>query len=168
MNLKIRIATKRDIESIAKVARECFPLDYVSSNKKMKEDEIAKSWIEKHMLLDPFGLVTVAELENEIVGFVLYFMIGGLSGVVHIEQVAVSPSFQKKGIGTTMMSKSEDILRNLLSEKLDTNLKKLVLTTSSENPGSHKLYKNQGYKMVVNLGEMFFSGDEIMYEKDLR
>ncbi len=165
MNRKIRLANSNDVSAIAEIAVKCFPQDYISMNSKLDKNEVSRNWIEKHLLMEPFGFITVAEQDNKVVGFGLYFMIGGLSGVMHAEQIAVDPNFQRKGIGSNLMIESENILKDYLLLNLDTKLKKIVLTTSSENPSSHDLYKKQGYKLVANLGEMFFSGDEIMYEK---
>ena len=83
--------------------------------------------------------ILVAEINNEIVGFIIsstYLFYDGNRG--YIEDICVKEEFKKKGIGTKLMQKAEDYFK-------EKGIKTFNLMTSKKND-VFKFYEKLGYK----------------------
>ena len=146
----------------------CFPNDYKKGKSDVASKDISMNWITQRMNLDPFSFVFVAETipSKKIIGFAIYLMIGGLSGVVELELIGVDEKYRKRGIGSQIIIKSEPIVARLLQLRFSKPLYKLLLTTSIENPSSHSFYKKHGYILTGNLGKLYWNTEEAVYTKE--
>ncbi len=170
MSYIIRLAKPEEYIDVAHVAKVCFPTDYKKGGDKESKKEIAEDWTRKRMDLFPYSITFVA-VDNEtskIVGYGLYLMIGGLSGVVQLEQLAVLPEYQRRGIGRQIMEEAEPLIEKHLTDNFNIKLFKFVLTTSMDNPSSHQLYIKQGYTKTGDLGVLFYEHVEVMYSKEYK
>ncbi len=138
MNPEIRIRAARtgDLERILSVYREAG----ISARGNLGAEEAARVFakIESY----PDYTVFVAEDSRNLVGtFALLIMDnlangGSPSGVV--EDVAVAPAAQGKGIGRAMMSYAADRCR-------ERGCYKMTLSSNAERAGAHAFYESLGF-----------------------
>lgn len=89
------------------------------------------SWQErfrKHIAVR--GLIWVAEVENQIVGFVVVVKEEG-----RLDQLFVAPAYQHRGIGSALLGKAKEICPQ-----------KLTTDTLQRNTQSRKFYEKHGFK----------------------
>lgn len=136
MNLQIREATQDDLPRVLEVYRKAG-LDTDGSLTAREASEIMKS-----MHAYPNYKLFVSEEDSQIVGtFALLIMDnlahkGAKSGVV--EDVAVLPSLQGKGIGKRMM-------RFALNRCKDYGCYKMMLSSNESRTAAHKFYESLGF-----------------------
>ena len=80
-------------------------------------------------------------------------------GVMYIFEVAVSPSHHRKGLGTMLMKKAEDIAKEM-------KLHKIYLETG-KTWGTSTFYKRLGYKQTGIFPKHFGGHDYLQYSKFL-
>ena len=109
----------------------------------------------KSFLVDRFNnkesIILVAEEENKLVGFTqLYptFSSVSLQRFYILNDLYVSPSFRKKGVGKLLLNSAQDLIRKL-------GYKGLSLETANDNPAQH-LYEREGWKVDQDYLHMFW------------
>ena len=78
----------------------------------------------------------------------------------HILSIDVEPSFQGRGMGSSLLS-------SLLSSAKDMGKKKCVLVVSCDNEKALGLYKKFGFKTQGRIEGYYPSSDAFVMEKDL-
>ena len=107
---------------------------------------------------DPSREVYIAWLQDEIAGFIIVEMSGTFKG--YIKSICVSPSHRNKGIGSKLMSYTEN---RILSETPN-----VFLLVSSFNTGALRLYKRLGYERIGELKDFIIEGySEILMRKTI-
>lgn len=99
----------------------------------MHSDEEVRQWIEKYLI--PHEHVTVAKIENKIVGMCVTSL---HSNVSWIEHLYLDPDYIRKGIGTS-----------LLLEAIERLKKPIRLYTFQENELAKQFYKKYGFRAVA-------------------
>lgn len=104
------------------------------------------------------GNVWVLEDENQIAGFAICEMDGG---IVHVVTVDVDPAFRRKGFGEALMGAAETYYRKK-------GIKKMSLEVHVDNP-AQMLYFKLGYR-VVGVKEGYYANGSmgITMTKQLR
>ena len=101
------------------------------------------------------GKLHVVELEGEVAGFVVFYPRGDH---LHVENVAVLPSAQGKGIGKALLSFAEDQARRL-------GLPAVELYTNVKMVENQAFYPALGYVETDRREEDGFS--RVFYRKEL-
>jgi GNAT superfamily N-acetyltransferase len=158
----IRESKEEDIPAIAKVAVSCFPQDYIDDD----GIKYAEAWVKERLSMNTFARYHVAENDGKIVGFVYHLMIGGLSGVVQLEQIGVDPNHRQKGIGVKLILESETFWKKYLLKEFKKPLYKMLLTTSKINNVAHNLYAKCGFKYETTMRKLYFGNDEEIWVKE--
>ena len=147
--MNIRPARLGDLDSVERCADAAYRL-YVSRIGKKPAPMVAdfRAQIEA-------GQVHVIEVEAAVAGFIVLYR---RRDHIHIENVAVFPTQQGKGLGRTLLSFAEEEARrrNLSTIELYTNVK---MTENLE------LYPKLGYEEIDRRDEDGFS--RVFYRKDL-
>jgi ribosomal protein S18 acetylase RimI-like enzyme len=100
--------------------------------------------------------VYVAEVEDQLVGFVVLVMRGSFVG--YVQSLGVWPDWRGQGIGRRLMQYAE---ARVFSESPN-----LFVCASSFNPGARRLYENLGYQQIGELVDYIVPGQsEILYRK---
>ncbi len=124
MDLIIRQAEEKDIQSMADMDRICFSVPW------------SKEAFEKEIHENHLALYVVAELEERMVGY------AGLWRIVdegHITNVAVHPDFRRRGIG-------EALVGVLLDYTLRDGIKSHTLEVRASNHRAISLYEKYGFR----------------------
>lgn len=154
MSIKIHPLKKNEIKKVAEIASQCFS--------GLKPFEEAKKWVSCNFQAFPRMKYFVAKINGEITGYILWMEKGGFrkEAVLELEQIAVSPDFQGKGIGTILIKESlKEIKKDL--KKRDAKLKIIEVTTSTENQ-AQKLYKKTLDAKPEAKIKKLFRGDEVI------
>jgi ribosomal protein S18 acetylase RimI-like enzyme len=128
--IELRLMTETDIPRVAEVDAAAF--DRLWQN---TEQALQKAF-------DQASLVTVVELEGEIVGYQLSTtnIIGG-----HLARLAVLPELQGKGIGKFLLT---DMIHQFTHRGIHT----ISVNTQNDNTSSLSLYKSIGF---IETGERY-------------
>jgi ribosomal protein S18 acetylase RimI-like enzyme len=164
--ITIREAKKEDIESMIKIGIQCFPYDFQDGTGNDNSYANAKDWFSERFSNKSFSRYHVAEYEGKIVGYVFHIMIGGLSGVVQLEQIGVDAGKREMGVGTELIMGAEKFWKNYLPKRFGKPLYKMLLTTSKINDNAHNLYKKCGFEYDTTMKEIYWGNDEEIWIKE--
>jgi ribosomal protein S18 acetylase RimI-like enzyme len=149
--MKIRSMITQDILDVAKIHKEVFSRQLQS-----------EQWIYSNFNAYPRIRLFVAENDKEILGYVQWIEKSGFrkEAVLELEQIAVLPSKQKQGIGSSLISESLKLIKEELNQR-NAFIKHILVSTRTDNE-AQKLYKKvlnaQPEVIVSNL----FSADEVL------
>ncbi|RMF32288.1 MAG: GNAT family N-acetyltransferase [Candidatus Nitrosothermus koennekii] len=127
----------------------------------MNDINIVKEWIRLKYLGYPANRYYVIE-DNEIKGYILWIELGGFrkDAVIELEQIAITPKEQGKGLGSRLIKESlKDVIKEL--EIRGSRLKLVKVTTGTENQ-AQRLYKKALNAKPVAVIPDFFRGDEVI------
>jgi len=118
-------------------------------------------WLECNINAFPRILCFVAEFKDEIVGYIIWSQKSGFrkEAVIELEQIAVLPDYQRKGIGSKLINNSiVNVKREL--KKLNSILKHIVVTTRADNYAQNLFEKTLGVKAEATISNLY-SADEV-------
>lgn len=124
MDMVIRQAEERDIESMAQLDQLCFAAPW---SEKSFQEEIVQNQM---------AFYIVAEINQQIVGY------AGLWRILdegHITNIAVHPDFRKKGIG-------ESLVMLLMAHTVQEGILSHTLEVRQSNSAAICLYRKLGFK----------------------
>ncbi len=153
-DIKIQPLRKEEIGKVAQIASQSFS--------GLKEPRKAWQWVNCNFRGFPRMKYFVAKSEEKIVGYILWMEKGGFrnSAVLELEQIAVSPDFRGRGIGTKLIEESfKTICRSLAKRKA--NLKVVEVTTGTENRAQRLYKKTLGATPEAKITNLF-RGDEVI------
>ena len=152
--IKIELAEISDLDRIMKIIEACAT-DLISKNifqwsEKYPNREVFKADIKKNELY-------VCKHKLEVIGCIVLCSIKDLEYKnvkwltkddqnLYIHRLAVDPTFQKKGVGKSLMDFSEEYAQ-------ENGFKSVRLDTFSQNKRNNKFYKSRQY---VQLSDVFF------------
>ncbi len=149
--MKIRSMKKQDLLDVSKVHKEVFSRQLHS-----------EQWITCNFNAYPRIRYFIAENNETILGYIQWIEKSGFRKevVLELEQIAVLPSQQKRGIGTLLISESLKMIKEELKQR-DAIIKHVLVSTRTDNE-AQKLYKKvlnaQPECVISNL----FSADEVV------
>ncbi len=149
--MKIRPFHKDDLQETADVHKASF----------IRQKQ-SLEWIECSSRAYPKSQLYVAEASRgELVGYIHWTQKSGFRPevVLELEQLAVHPNFQGKGIGTQLIQNSLPLVQKQLSER-DARIKHIVVTTRSDNY-AQKLYQKTLNAQVEATISNLYSADEV-------
>lgn len=156
--IKIQPLKKQEIIKVAEIASQCF--------KGLKDIKKARKWISCNFKAYPRMKYFVARKDKEILGYILWMEKGGFrkEAVLELEQIAVSPKYQGKGIGAKLIKESLIEIKKDL-KKRNSKLKLIEVTTGTENQ-AQKLYKKTlGAEPEAVLKNIFRGNEVIMLKR---
>ena len=122
----------------------------------------AYAWVTGNARCFPRMQYFVAELDGEILGYVLWMEKGGYrdESVWELEQIAVKGGFKDKGIGTLLIKESLRHIRKYLAAR-GSWLKIVEVTTGTENEAQRLYRKTLGAEVEATVKDLF-RGDEVI------
>jgi len=152
--MKVKRASKKELKKIAEIASENFS--------GLKEKNKALKWIACNFNAYPRMQYFVAELDNKIIGYILWLEKGGFrsESVWELEQIAVKKLFQGQGVGTELINQSLEGIKKYL-QKRGSQLKAIEATTGKDNLAQN-LYKKTLAANAECVIKDLFRGDEVV------
>lgn len=146
--VKIRLATKDDIDSVIAINIECLPEHYPYS-----------FWLEH---LEKWGDVFyVAEVDGHVVGYVLTRVEEGFSRcrgeeakIGHIVSVAVKEEYRGRGIATALLTAAISALRSIYG------VEEIQLEVRISNYKAIKLYEKLGFIKAERIKNYYLDGED--------
>jgi len=148
--MNVRQMTALDIRLVAEVHRTVF-----------SRQTMSRDWIQCNFNAYPRMQLFVAEEGGIIAGYILWTQKSGFrkTVVLELEQLAVAPDYQKKGIGKQLVVESIPFVRANLAER-DAHLKHIIVTTRADNNAQEfykKILRAETEATIVDL----YSADEV-------
>jgi len=149
--LIIRLMTEKDLPSAALVHKSAFVRQNYSNE-----------WLECNLNAFPRYLIYVADIDNEIVGYIIWVQKSGFrpEAVLELEQLAVMPNYQGNGIGRKLIVESLPQVKSQLALK-QSILKHVLVTTRADNY-AQELYKSTLGAEVETTISNLYSADEVL------
>ena len=154
MSQRIRKAQKADLVRIAEIYAACFP-----------REESHFEWIDAIYHSYPKGVYYVLEVNNEVIGYILWCFKNGFrkKSIIELEQVGVHPDFSGKGFGRVLIKDSFDEFKALVKEQ--GFVVGALLVTTSEGNYAESLYKSILGVETASKIQGYGSGNELILYK---
>jgi len=150
--INIRSIRYEDIDSICEIMTSIEPYTILGYTKDQCSELILASVEE--------GWGVVAEINGDIVGFIVFRVFDGFPLGGYIRAIGVDPRYRSMGIGSSLLSYAENIIFKYR--------KNIFLLVSSFNSGAIEFYKKRGYQVVGVIKDAVIKGaDEIIMRKAL-
>ena len=147
--MKIRKATKKDVQGIALVLKESYNIDSIEEGKATFLSEFMK------------GInYIVAEEQGKIIGITTWVMHGLYKhGLIELDRIAVLPEYRGKGISKKIYQALIDDAKKEY-EREGKKLRKLFLLTHASNARAHSFYEKIGLKHETTLKSHYYSNED--------
>ncbi len=141
---------KGDLNKVAAIHAGAFP-----------RQKQSKEWLSCTLKASPRTLCFVIEQNNLIEGYIIWAQKSGFRPevVIELEQVAISPSQQNKGLGQYLIEQSLSQVKEQLSA-LDSSLKHILVSTRADNHAQSIYRKVLGAEVEATISNLF-SADEV-------
>lgn len=147
----IRRFRESDLSATAEVHSRAFP-----------RQGLSEEWLACNARAFPRTQIFVAQEREEVRGYVLWTQKAGFraEAVLELEQIAVSPEHQGRGIGEVLIRESLSAVVGHLAER-EARLKSILVTTRADNR-AQRLYRRVLEVEVAAVVEGLYSADEVI------
>jgi len=143
-NIICRLSTKNDIKKIISISKEAFKYSRFQIDKRLAVsyyNKIQTQWIINYFNGKRANKLIVAENKNrDICGFMLIFL---YKKKMHIDLIATSNKFQRKGVGKSMIF--------FAAKKFFKDNFEISVGTQKKNMSSIKFYNKLGFKIKKKI-----------------
>ncbi|EPP23023.1 Acetyltransferase [Vibrio fluvialis PG41] len=149
--MTVRFMLAEDIPAAALVHQSAFP-----------RQRHSQQWLQCNFNAAPRYLCFVAQQVNEIVGYIIWVQKSGFrpEAVLELEQLAVAPEHQGKGIGRELIAASLPLVKAQLSKQGST-LKHILVTTRADNFAQQLYRETLGAEVETTISNLY-SADEVL------
>jgi ribosomal protein S18 acetylase RimI-like enzyme len=148
---------KDDISLIANVHSKAF-----------SRQRDSKKWIECNFNAAPRMQYFVAIQNSMVVGYIHWTQKSGFreEAVLELEQIAVLPSFQGKGIGRRLIDESLPIMKEVLKQN-SSSLKHVIITTRADNYAQRLYRSTLGAEVECTIKDLYSADEVIMVARNV-
>ncbi len=148
--IEVIAASNEHIEAIAKIHHMAF----------VRQSD-SRQWIECNYRAFPRMMLFCAVKADQVVGYIMWNQKSGFRHevVLELEQLAIDPDEQGKGVGTRLIDLSLALVRDILAEN-GSRVKHIVVTTRADNQ-AQQLYKKTLGAQVEMMIPNLYSSDEV-------
>nr|WP_290951604.1 GNAT family N-acetyltransferase [Halomonas sp.] len=147
-----------DLEAAAEVHRLAFI-----------RQQHSLEWLESNLKATPKIFCYVAYANEFCIGYIIWSQKAGFrpSAVIELEQIAVSPSFQGRGIGKILITRTlPEVAVKLRGQ--GSVLKHIMVTTRADNH-AQRLYRNVlGAEVEATLSNLYSADEVIMVARNVK
>ena len=153
-DLIIRNASINDVDEILEIESESFI------------DPWKKENLESEFQTNPFARILVAELNNKVIGFIIYYITFNSS---KIAQSAVKKEYRKQGVGEALMNEMINLIisnNKLLKDEKEIEenfIETMTLEVRESNTKAINLYKKLGFKELRKKPGYYKDGETALY-----
>jgi ribosomal protein S18 acetylase RimI-like enzyme len=153
----VRKTTITDLEAIAEIHRRTFTRQTRSME-----------WIECNFRAYPRIQYFVVEHEGQIAGFIEWMQKSGFRKdvVLELEQMAVDPAHQGKGVGRILIAESLPLVAQQLAER-GAKLKHVIVTTRADNYAQRLYESSLNAKVEASISNLYSADEVLMIARDL-
>lgn len=117
----------------------------------------SRAWVEAYVSK---SAIFVAKLKDEIIGVVVLFPIS--KSVAEIKNIAVTPAFQRQGVG-------QFLIENVLAFAKNKMISKMLIGTANSSLSQLHLYQKLGFEITEIRKEFFINNyPEPLYENGIQ
>ena len=148
--MNVRIMEENDLDVLAPLHAKAFP-----------RQRDSRKWLSCAIRAFPRKLCYVVEHDNRIHGYIIWAQKSGFrpEAVVELEQIAVHPNRQNRGIGQHLIKQSLEQVKDRLL--LDGSSVKHVLVSTKADNHAQKIYRKVlGAEVEATISNLF-SADEV-------
>ncbi len=150
--VRIRKLKKNDIDTIARIVAETELWQRYGLNFEKARNKFEKG-------VQRGANIFVAEIKDEIAGFIWYVPDGAFDRSGYVELIGVKRNFRGRGVGEKLM----EFVENLFSPE------SIFLLVSDFNEKAQKFYSRLGYKKVGEIEDYVIKGiTEFIFYKKVR
>ncbi len=141
---------ENDLDKVAIVHANAFPRQGHS-----------KEWLSCTYKASPRTLCFVIEQNNKVQGYIIWAQKSGFrpEAVIELEQIAIDPRQQNKGLGQSLIEQSLLQVKDQLSS-LGSRVKHVLVSTRADNHAQSIYRKVLGAEVEATIGNLF-SADEV-------
>jgi len=140
LSITIRRASLKDLDTLCEIEKECF------TSEAFTREQIG------YLLRAPMGVGLVAEINHEIVGFIIGLIQGyGSAKIGHIWTVDVLTKNRRRGVASRLLDDLEQIF-------MKRGVQTSHLEVRADNLAAQELYRKHGYMDVGVLKNYYGRG----------
>jgi ribosomal-protein-alanine N-acetyltransferase len=140
VSITIRRVASEDLDVLWEIEKECFTVE-----------AFTREQIE-YLLEAPKGVSLVAQINHEIVGFIISLIYSrNKIGVGHIYTIDVLTRHRRKGVASRLLGELEKIF-------MERGVKACYLEVRLDNVAARRLYKKHGYVEMEQLRNHYGGG----------
>ena len=128
----------------------------------------SEEWLRSNLNAEPKTLCYAAFLRTECVGYIIWSQKAGFrpEAVLELEQIAVRPDHQGKGIGKALITRTlPEVVRSL--EAQGSTLKHILVTTRADNH-AQQLYRSLlGAEVEATISGLYSADEVIMVARNV-
>ncbi len=130
--------------------------------------QLSYEWLACNLKAFPRFLCFVAEIDETLVGYILWTQKSGFRPevVLELEQLAVSPDRQGQGTGGRLIADSLPLVRKQLSER-SAVLKHIMVTTRADNRAQRLYRKTLGAEVEATITNLYSADEVLMIARDV-
>ncbi len=155
--MNVRQMMAHDIQPVAEVHKAAFVRQTMS-----------RDWIQCNFNAYPRMQLFVAEEDGAIVGYIQWTQKSGFrtTVVLEMEQLAVHPDFQSRGIGRQLITESLPLVRAQLAKRGAT-LKHIIVTTRADNYAQKLYQKTLGVETEATITDLYSADEVFMIRRNI-
>ncbi|MEM1438260.1 MAG: GNAT family N-acetyltransferase [Pseudomonadota bacterium] len=156
LGLSTRMMQDSDVVGVAHVHELAFPRQTRSLE-----------WVRCSLAAFPKCLAYVCEADAEILAYAIWTQKSGfrLSAVLELEQVAVLPDRQRRGIATELIRESLELARAELDSH-GASIKAITVSTRTDNAALRLYERTLGAKHVATIPDLYSADEAVLIARD--
>ena len=156
-HMNVRQMTAHDIQPVAEVHKAAFARQTMS-----------RDWIQCNFNAYPRMQLFVAEEGVSIAGYIHWTQKSGFrtTVVLELEQLAVHPDLQDRGIGRQLITESLPLVRAQLAKRGAT-LKHIIVTTRADNYAQKLYQKTLGVETETTITDLYSADEVFMVRRNI-
>lgn len=125
-------------------------------------------WLSCNLNAYPRILCYVAKDKESIVGYIMWTQKSGFrhQAIIELEQIAVTPIHQGKGIGQALIERTLPLVKQVL-ECNGSHVKHIIVTTRADNHAQQLYRKTLGAEVEATIPQLYSADEVVMIARNV-